>query len=69
MGLPVTLQPNITELSCTFQFGVPAPPLYTEKDLLAAPCLAGCKLSAVAAVEIEAENDGQFCLKSISHSF
>jgi len=64
MGLPVTLQPNATDLSCTFKFGIPAPPLHMEKDLLATECLIGC-----ASGLRKIKKTGGSCLGSIDHQF
>ena len=46
MGLPVTLLPNVTDMSCKFEFGVL--PLSLENDpISSAPCLEMCPQKAV----------------------
>lgn len=41
MGLPVTLRPNMTDLSCRFEFGIMPVPL-DQDDISRSPCLAMC---------------------------
>lgn len=38
MGLPVTLKPNVIDLSCIFEFGVKPLPLKMDRDLMDARC-------------------------------
>mmetsp|Transcript_22154 Transcript_22154/g.21383 ORF Transcript_22154/g.21383 Transcript_22154/m.21383 type:complete len:274 (-) Transcript_22154:366-1187(-) len=43
MGLPVTLNPNMTDYSCKFEFGVMPMPL-EEDPICKTPCLQNCSL-------------------------
>ena len=41
MGLPVTIRPNATDLSCRFEFGVAPEPLDAD-PAFQLPCLDAC---------------------------
>ena len=53
MGLPVTLKPNFTDLSCKFEFGVMPIPLEKDEDIINTPCLQICQepIKAIKCIE------------------
>lgn len=64
MGLPVTLKPNMTDYSCTFEFGIIPGPLIFETSLVDQPCLQDCSNSKRHSSGIRKK-----CIEPITHSF
>ena len=64
MGLPVTLKPNITDFSCTFEFGIKPGPLMFEASLADQDCLTNCSSNKRYSSGICKK-----CLEPIDHSF
>ena len=52
MGLPVTLRPNFTDLSCRFEFGVSPLSLTEDASMMTQSCLGSCKGIAAQQVTI-----------------
>ena len=59
MGLPVTLKPNITDLSCTFQFGIHPLPVAQDDSIVNSGCLSTCLNKRV---------DSK-CIVSVNHNY
>lgn len=48
LGMPLSMEPNFEDYSCTMKFGVTPPPL-EEDEVVRHPCLAACPSARVAA--------------------
>lgn len=53
MGLPVFLRPNVTDLSCRFEFGVFPPPTLKEDEIYPNSCISVCSTFCTSSLSLK----------------